>query len=85
MEPARPMASGVAFEDANGNQRPDPDEPGRAGVLVSNGLEVTQTDADGGYRLPVSNGDVLFVTKPSGYTQPLDGDRLSQFYYNKER
>ena len=77
--PALPSATGVVFEDVNGNRRRDPGEPGLAGVSVSNGLEVTRTGPDGGYSLPVAEGDVLFVTKPRGYAPRLLGRRAPKY------
>jgi hypothetical protein len=78
---AAPSASGIVFEDSNGNRRRDAGEPGLAGVLVSNGLEVVRTKSGGGYSLPIVEGDILFVTKPSGYAVPLGDDMLPRFYY----
>ncbi len=80
-EPARPVASGVVFEDSNGNRRRDPGERGVPGVAVSNGEAVVQTDAQGRYRLPVSDGTIIFLSKPSGYMVPLDEANLPRFYY----
>jgi len=79
--PDLPLASGTVFEDRNGNRRRDPGEPGLAGVLVSNGLEVVRSGLDGRYSLPIAEGDVLFVTKPAGYAPPVDRDMAPQFHY----
>ncbi len=81
---ALPLASGTVFEDRNGNRRRDPGEPGLAGVLISNGLDVVRSGADGRYSLPIAEGDVLFVTKPAGYAPPVDGDMAPRFYYIHE-
>lgn len=43
---------------------------GIPGVLVSNGLEVTRTDSDGAYSLPLRDG--VFVIKPAHWCSPLD-------------
>jgi hypothetical protein len=43
---------------------------GIAGVLVSNGVEATPTDADGLYSLPVRDG--VFVIKPAQWNLPFD-------------
>ncbi len=61
--------SGVVFEDANANGVRDQGEPGLAGVLVSNGIEVARTAPDGQYTLEVNTRDSRFVimTVPSGY------------------
>ena len=45
------MASGTVFNDANGNGQRDPDEKGLAGVGVSNGEAIVETDADGRWQL----------------------------------
>jgi hypothetical protein len=78
-------ASGRVFIDKNRDGRLSSDESGVEGVLVSNGREVVQTDADGKYRLPVyeqSGGTTLFITKPSGYDVPLDALNIPQFSYH---
>lgn len=75
------QATGVVYEDQNGNRILDAGEPGLAGIRVSNGREVTVTDAEGRYQLPVDNDTILFVIKPSGYRTALDEDNISRFYY----
>ena len=60
---AAEMASGTVFNDANGNGQRDPDEKGLAGVGVSNGEAIVETDADGRWQLPVTNDTILFVLK----------------------
>lgn len=75
------LARGVVFADRNGNGQRDPDEPGVAGVAVSNQDDVVLTDAEGRYRLPVTDDTILFVSKPSGYRVPVNKDQLPQFYY----
>ncbi len=74
-------ARGTVFQDANENQQKDPGEAGIAGVSVSNGRQVVQTDAEGQYTLPVRDGDAIFVTKPTGYKVPVDEHNRPQFYY----
>ncbi|MGF1613104.1 MAG: calcineurin-like phosphoesterase C-terminal domain-containing protein [Gammaproteobacteria bacterium] len=74
-------ASGVVFEDLNRNGVRDSEEPGIGQVRVSNGIDVVQTAADGSYRLEVGDESIVFITKPSGYTTPVNGHRLPQFYY----
>src|SRR5690606_20502814 len=44
------MAKGTVFIDANANGRLDKKEAGLAGVSVSNGKEVVQTDKNGNIR-----------------------------------
>ena len=55
------LASGFVFE-GNGYRRPG--DRGIPGVMVSNGTDVVLTDAEGRWRLPVSEGDSVFVIKP---------------------
>ncbi|HET6305931.1 MAG TPA: calcineurin-like phosphoesterase C-terminal domain-containing protein, partial [Rhodopila sp.] len=45
---------------------------GVPGVMVSNGLDVVKTGPDGGWSLPVRDGDSVFVIKPPGWALPLD-------------
>lgn len=56
--------SGAAFDDGNGNGRRDPGEAGLAAVVVSDGSGVTQTGADGSYRLEAGAGRYVFVVLP---------------------
>jgi hypothetical protein len=73
--------TGVVFEDRSGTGVRQPDDPGIAGVLVSNGHDVVRTDADGRYALPVDDEAVIFVIKPTGYAVPVDHVMLPRFYY----
>ncbi len=79
---AAQSAKGIVFEDTNGNQKYDPEEAGVAGVRVSNGMQIIETDANGAYELPVTDDTILFVIKPDGYQVPLNEENLPQFYYN---
>jgi len=74
-------ARGVVFHDANGNGRFEPGEPTLENMRVSNGRDVTKTDAEGRYELEVDNDDIVFVIKPSGWRTPLDENHLPRFYY----
>lgn len=78
---AQDKAKGIVFNDANGNGKQDRKEAGIARVAVSNGVQVTLTDAKGRYELPVGNDDAIFVIKPRGYKVPLDENLLPKFYY----
>lgn len=75
-------AEGVVFHDRNGSGQRDEGDPGVPDVRVSNGREVTVTDENGRWRLPLE-GDrtTLFVIKPSGWRTPLSGDNLPRFHY----
>ena len=71
-------ATGFVFEDRSGAGRRQADDPGLPGVAVSNGRDVVRTDVSGRYSLAVSDGDAVFVVKPSGYRVPLDANNLPQ-------
>ncbi|SMG39188.1 3',5'-cyclic AMP phosphodiesterase CpdA [Sphingobacterium psychroaquaticum] len=75
------VAKGTIYVDENGNGRRDKKEIGLAGVSVSNGRDVVQTDKNGRYALQVEKDNIIFVIKPSGYSIPLDADNQSKFYY----
>ncbi len=74
-------ARGQVFEDLNSNGRLDSGEPGIPGVRVSNGRDVVATDAAGAFELKVDEEAVIFITKPRGFTVPVNGHQLPQFYY----
>lgn len=75
------IARGTVFLDANSNAKLDAGESGLAGIGVSNGREVVQTDADGRYSISVGDDTIVFVIKPTGYRTAMDKDHLSRFYY----
>lgn len=74
--------TGRVFDDANRNSRFDPGEEGVAGVSVSNGLDVVQTDAQGRYSLPARGDFTAFVTQPAGWQVPVDAQNFAQFSFN---
>lgn len=78
---AAEWAEGYVFHDTNRNEQFDPGERGRAGVRVSNGTKVTVSDADGHWRLPVTEDTIFFVIKPSGWMTPLSEQLVPRFYY----
>lgn len=75
------LARGTVFVDRDADGTRDAGEPGLAGVGVSNGRDVVETDAEGRYRIPVDRDDAVFVIKPRGYRFPVDGLGLPRFYY----
>lgn len=72
---------GSVYIETNNNNRRDRVEAGIAGVSVSNGCEVVQTDAGGNYRISIHPTQILFVSKPSGYDVPVDENNVPQFFY----
>lgn len=77
-----PTAQGVVFHDLDKDGRRDRDEPGVPGVRVSDQLQVTVTDRQGRWSLPLRSDDVaFFVVKPQNWMTPVDEDQLPQFYY----
>lgn len=74
-------AKGLVYHDANGNGVRDPGEAGLPGVAVSNQREVVTTDAEGRWKLPVTDDTIFFVVKPSGWMTPLDEFQIPRFYY----
>lgn len=74
-------ASGVVFEDTNGNGTREADEAGLGGISISNGRQVIQTNADGSYRIGLDDGEVLFVIQPATHRAPVNADQIPQFYY----
>ena len=79
--PATEEATGFVYVDTNGNGRRDASERGVAGVPVSNGCEVTLTDARGAYQLVVARNEIVFITKPAGFAVPVDEHNVAQFFY----
>ncbi len=74
-------AKGTVFNDLNENGLRDPNEEGLANVLVSNGTEVSPTDANGRWSLPVTDDTILFLIKPAGWQVPLNHHLIPQFHY----
>jgi hypothetical protein len=59
--------TGLIFEDANFNNKYDHGERGISGVGISNGEAIVLTDKNGRYNLQITDGDIIFVIKPSEY------------------
>ena len=74
-------ATGVVYEDSNGNGSRQVGESGVAGVRVSDGLQIVTTDEDGRWSMDIGDKAVVFVVKPTGYATPVDANQLPQFYY----
>lgn len=81
-QPQALTASGLVFHDLNRDGLRQPSEPGIGGVAVSDGVQVTTTDAMGRYRLDIDANDArVFVIKPRGYQVRLDGLNMPRGYY----
>ena len=75
------FATGVVFEDRDGDGRLSDVDSLFSGVRVSNGVEIVKTDNRGRYRLPLKEGQLIFVIKPNGFRTSLNRLNLPQFYY----
>ena len=67
------VASGHVFHDRGGTGRRRVGDPGISGVMVSNGRDVVLTDSEGRWRLPLAEGDSVFVIKPPHWAVPAEG------------
>ncbi|PPU75526.1 MULTISPECIES: calcineurin-like phosphoesterase C-terminal domain-containing protein [Xanthomonas] len=74
------VVDGVVFEERDGRPGRSHDEPGLAGVIVSNGQQLVRTDAQGRYRLPVREGQTVFVVKPGDRRFVPAADGLPGFW-----
>ena len=74
-------AKGIIFEDVDNNGKFGEGDRPQANVKISNGKKIVLTDKDGRYELPVENDSAIFVIKPTGFTTPLDKNKLPKFYY----
>ncbi|MFP4207158.1 MAG: calcineurin-like phosphoesterase C-terminal domain-containing protein [Wenzhouxiangella sp.] len=77
--------SGYVFHDQNGDRQRQPGEPGVADVLISNGLDVTTTGADGGWTLPVRADMDVSIVQPAGWRVPVDDRQVPQFAFSYKR
>ncbi len=78
---AQGVATGVIYNDGNGNGKRDANERGIADVAVSNGVQVVLSGPDGAYSLPVTNDTIVFVIKPAGYSVPTNELNQPAYYY----
>ena len=79
--PGEELAKGFVFHDKNENRIMDDGEDGIAGIAVSNGSDIVQTNEKGEYALPVSDDAIVFVIKPKDWMTPVNELNLPQFYY----
>ncbi|MEO0703014.1 MAG: calcineurin-like phosphoesterase C-terminal domain-containing protein [Pseudomonadota bacterium] len=75
-------ATGVVFHDLSRDGMHQDNEPGIAGVMVSNGRDVTTTDEDGSYTLPAFDNMTLMVHEPAAFDVPVDMNGVPQFFYH---
>ena len=78
---AQTTARGVVFLDANKNGERNSGEQPLPNVCVSNGQEVTVSDAEGRWSLPAGDDTGFFVIKPAGYGLPVNENMIPQHYY----
>lgn len=76
-------ATGVVYEDRNGNAVRDKSEPGVAAVAVSDGERLVRTDAQGRYALPAIAGRTVFVVKPATHALGKRADGLPDFWRHR--
>ncbi len=79
--PGEELAKGYVFHDSNGNRVMDGSEKGIAGVAVSNGTDLVQTNGDGYYEIPVPDDAIIFVIKPRDWMTPVNEVNLPRFFY----
>ncbi len=77
---AQETVTGIVFHDQNHNGELDEGEPGIAGVLVSNGSDIVETNADGRYEISAEDNSIIFVIKPQGWTTEQDQNNIPQFF-----
>lgn len=75
------MATGLVYHDRNGNGRRDAGERGLPNVKVTNGESFVKTDADGRYRISVTDDTILSVIKPGNFRYPVDSQNLVKFFH----
>jgi hypothetical protein len=78
-----PCMDGGVYEDVNGNGLRDAGERGLAGIRVSDGVGIVETDSMGRFAgLDDASGRSIFVIKPAGFTVSRRPDGLPDFWRN---
>src|SRR5262245_38872330 len=77
------IASGYVFHDRHGTGRRSAGDPGIPGVMVSNGRDVGATDSEGRWRLPIADGDGVFLIKPPRWTTPYGLGGLPRSFHSE--
>lgn len=72
--------AGLVFEDRDGDGRQDAEEPGLAGVKLSNGVRIVRSGADGRFALDLAPGQTAFAIKAPGHALPRGEDGLPRFW-----
>ena len=78
---AQQSVKGYVYVDQNNNGKKDRKEKGLAGVGISNGNSIVQTEKDGSYMISVEKDNIIFIIKPAGYESPLSKDNTPTSYY----
>lgn len=73
---------GIVFEDSNGNGLRDPGEHGLAGVKLSDGVVVVETDSTGRFSGFDDARRTVFIIKPEGFSAPVRTDGLPDLWRN---
>ncbi|HTZ71466.1 MAG TPA: calcineurin-like phosphoesterase family protein [Acetobacteraceae bacterium] len=71
-DPATDAPAGHVAERASGHVLDAASRDPIPNAAVSNGRDVVLTDNEGGFSLPVRDGDSIFVIKPRGWMVPLE-------------
>ncbi|MCF0052491.1 calcineurin-like phosphoesterase family protein [Dyadobacter sp. LJ53] len=78
---AQNKVTGFIYNDANKNRKKEASEKGIPNVAITNGINVTVTDAKGKYILPIWDDAIVSVVKPSGFAVPVNEYNQPQFFY----
>lgn len=76
---AQPVG-GAVFEDRNGDGVRQTGETPLQGVLISNGIDVVETDAAGRYQIEVPPHGAVFTIQPPGFTVARDRTNTPRYY-----
>ena len=76
------VVRGLVFHDLSRDGIRQDDEPGVAGIRVSNGRDVVMTGEDGSYELPAFDNMTVMVSEPAAWDVPVDENGVPQFFYH---
>lgn len=79
-----PCDGGSVFEDSNGNGMRDTNERGMAGIQVSDGIKIVETDSMGRYAGLGGSERTVFVIKPAGFGLARRADGLPDSWRNPQ-